>query len=325
MRSVELFAGAGGLTLGVSQAGFLHEAVVERDEDACNTILRNKANGVAFVKDWPLWPRTDVREFDYAALPERIDLLAAGPPCQPFSLGGKHRAYADERDMFPEVARAVKILRRRAILIENVRGLVRESFSKYFSYILLRLSYPEITRTKAENWTDHLDRLEKLHIRDKYEGLSYRLVFRVLNAADYGVPQRRDRVFIVGFRSDLGIEWSFPRPTHSSDALLWSQWIVGDYWEEHEVGTRQRPKPAVALRGRLERLESEGEPLFEERWLTVRDAIRGLPAPSVSTDLSSDHSLNPGARTYPGHTGSPLDEPAKTLKAGVHGVPRVRP
>ena len=66
--------------------------------------------------------------------------------------------------------------------------------------------------------------------------MQYRIVFRLLNAADYGVPQKRERVFIVGFKKDLHTEWAFPNPTHTQEALLWSQWVTGEYWEEHAVG-----------------------------------------------------------------------------------------
>src|SRR5690606_4497071 len=134
-------------------------------------------------------------------------MVAGGPPCQPFSLGGKHRAHNDSRDMFPEAVRAVRELRPTCFLFENVKGLLRQSFATYFNYILLQLANPLVERAAGESWEDHLERLEKLHTGGKDSGLSYRVVFRLLNAADYGVPQYRQRVFIVGFRSDLGKEW----------------------------------------------------------------------------------------------------------------------
>jgi DNA (cytosine-5)-methyltransferase 1 len=187
MRSLELFAGAGGLALGVAGAGFRHEAVVERDQNACGTIRENNQRGVI---DWPLF-ETDVRKFDYSAYGEGIDLLAGGPPCQPFSIGGKHRGYNDTRNLFPETIRAVRELKPRAVLFENVKGLLRESFAKYFEYILLQIAYPELEHKPGEEWVSHLSRLEKHHTSGKHDGLSYQVVFRLLNAADYGVPQRR--------------------------------------------------------------------------------------------------------------------------------------
>jgi DNA (cytosine-5)-methyltransferase 1 len=320
MRAVELFCGAGGLALGLSRAGFHHLLVTDRDKHSCDTIRENQRRGVEHVSAWPL-RETDVRALDYREIPEGLDLLAGGPPCQPFSLGGKHRGYRDDRDMFPEVARAVRAIRPCALLIENVRGLVRPTFAKYFSYILLQLTYPEIAAKQGEQWTDHLARLERHHTKGRPGGLYYRVVHRVLNAADYGVPQHRERVVIVAFRADLGLEWSFPNPTHSRAALLRDQWITGDYWERHRVPRRSRPEAPRPPRARLDQLRDP--PLTPARpWRTVRDALADLPEPlDRDHPRAHNHRLMPGARPYPGHTGSPRDWPAKTLKAGDHGVP----
>ena len=322
MRSVELFTGAGGLALGIEAAGFHHDTVIERNKYCCYTIQQNQSRGFKPLKGWRLYSG-DVRGFDYSEITDDIDLLAGGPPCQPFSIGGKHRGPLDSRDMFPEVVRAMRELKPRAVLIENVRGLLRESFAKYFEYVTLQMRYPEILSKPDENWTDHLSRLERHYTKGREKGLHYNIVFRPLNAANYGVPQKRERVIIVGFRSDLGVEWSFPNATHSLDALLRDQWVSGDYWERHKVPRRKR-LGADRYKERIERLRAE-QTLFEpeERpWRTVRDAIADLPDPEhghCSGFFNHDH--NPGARSYTGHTGSPLDEPAKTLKAGDHGVP----
>ncbi len=321
MRSVELFAGAGGLAMGLSDAGFTHEAVVEWDRYACDTIRENQRLGVASVVNWPLY-ETDVRTFDYSDIGEDLDLVAGGPPCQPFSLGGRHRAWNDERDMFPEMVRAIRELKPRAVIVENVKGLLRQSFARYFEYIILQISYPEIILKKDEEWSDHLSRLERHHLHGQKDGLYYRVVFRLLNAADYGVPQKRERVVIVGFRQDLETEWSFPKATHSMDALLWDQWVSGNYWDRHEVSRKHRPDTPPKLRNRLQRLGT----LFPPRelpWATVRDAVLDLPDPEqpAYSEEVPNHKFNPGARSYHGHTGSPLDVPAKTLKAGDHGVP----
>jgi DNA (cytosine-5)-methyltransferase 1 len=317
MRSIELFAGAGGLALGVDRAGFKHEAVVELNRNACGTIRQNNERGVIH---WPLF-EADVRQIDYGEYQRNIDLLAGGPPCQPFSIGGKHKGYDDARDMFPEAARAVRELRPRVVLFENVKGLLRASFAKYFEYVILQLSYPEIVRSQSESWSDHLGRLEKYHTCGKRDSLQYHVVYRLLNAADYGVPQRRERVVIVGFRSDLKMEWSFPEPTHSQDSLLRDKWVTGEYWERHRVAKKDRP---VAPPDTSQLLSKLGwfAPL-EKPWLTVRDAISDLPDPSKpgATSNALNHRLIPGARAYKGHTGSLLDEPSKTLKAGDHGVP----
>jgi DNA (cytosine-5)-methyltransferase 1 len=166
--------------------------------------------------------------------------------------------------------------------------------------------------------------LERQHTKGKVQGLRYNVIFQPLNAANYGVPQKRERVIIVGFRSDLGIEWSFPTGTHTQDALLRDQWITGEYWERHAIPRRQRPAVPSRIGPRIQRLKSE-QSLFaadEQPWHTVRDAIHDLPDPEHDDCAGvANHAHNPGARSYTGHTGSVLDEPAKTLKAGDHGVP----
>src|SRR5262249_3492688 len=154
LRSVELFTGAGGLALAIEKAGFHHDTVVERDKDCCRTIRENQARGFKPLNGWRLFSG-DVRDFDYSEVKGDIDLLAGGAPCQPFPIGGKHKADRDRRDMFPEVVRAVRELRPRAILVENVKGLTRKTFANYFSYIVLQLSHPEIVRGESEDWTEH--------------------------------------------------------------------------------------------------------------------------------------------------------------------------
>ena len=320
MRSVELFAGAGGLAMGVSQAGFRHEAVLERNTDACDTIRENQRRKVAPVVHWPLFER-EVEKFDFSVIPDGLDLLSGGPPCQPFSLGGKHRAHKDERDMFPATVRIVRQLRPRAFLFENVKGLKRASFARYFEYIRLQLMYPEITGRYAEDWTAHLARLERYHTKGRHDGLCYRVLVDTLNTANFGVPQKRERVIIVGFRSDIHQAWSFPEVTHSQDALLHSQWVTGEYWDRHEVSRRSRPAMPERLTTRIHQLRDSLFLPIEHPWLTVRDAIADLPDPQKSGSAVQNHQLIPGARVYAGHTGSRLDEPAKVLKAGDHGVP----
>lgn len=323
MKSVELFAGAGGLAMGVSLAGFESLAIIERDKWACDTIRENQQRGFPVVQGWPLW-EGDVREYDWDSMPEGIDLLAGGPPCQPFSMGGRHKAFGDARDMFPATVDIVRRLCPKAFVIENVKGITRSSFANYYQYILLQLEFPEVVRRDGETWPDHLKRLQEektsgaLHLN----GLTYNVVPTLVNAADYGVPQKRERVFIVGFRADLGIEWSFPKSTHSLDSLLRSQWITGDYWERHRIANSYRPNVPDRLLGRVRRLASELIPSDEKPWRTVRDALQDVPDPRRAGARNFlNHQFQDGARVYPGHTGSPLDLPAKTLKAGDHGVP----
>lgn len=322
LKSIELFTGAGGLALGLEKAGWHHEALIERNQDACSTIRLNESRGHDLVRNWRLFAN-DVRDISYQALAQDIDMVAGGPPCQPFSLGGKHGAHQDRRDMFPEAVRAVRELRPRCFLFENVKGLLRQSFASYFHYIVLQLSYPLIARRENEEWPAHLSRLERVHTGGKPTGLSYKVVYRLLDAADYGVPQHRHRVFIVGFRSDMGKEWSFPEATHSYDALLWEQWVTGSYWDEHKIAKKSRPALAKRLRPRVERLAADYSLLPPPglRCRTVRDALAGLPDPRDDRLGMANHEYRGGARPYPGHTGSLLDEPSKALKAGDHGVP----
>src|SRR5271163_4926295 len=160
MLSVELFAGAGGLGMGLALAGFKSDLVIEWDRWACDTIRENQERGFPLVEDWPLHAG-DVRTFDYGSLIERVDIVAGGPPCQPFSICGKHAANADERDMFPATVDVVRKLCPRAFIVENVRGLTRSAFANYFQYVLLQFEFPEIVRLAGEMWGDHLRRLQR--------------------------------------------------------------------------------------------------------------------------------------------------------------------
>jgi DNA (cytosine-5)-methyltransferase 1 len=320
LASIELFAGAGGLALGFSNQGVAHRAVVEWNKHACDTIRNNKAMGVAPINHWPDVTQGDVCEFDYSQL-RGLDLVTGGPPCQPFSMGGKHGGFLDGRDMFPQAVRAVREVRPRAFVFENVRGLTRVAFKEYFDYIQLQLACPWDEKQPGEEWFDHRERLarSKKHSREP----EYRVEATLVNAANYGVPQKRMRVFIVGFRDDVQPGWTFPVTTHSHDALLVSQWGTGEYWERHKVAQSARPPRPKGIELKLKKLMEAGPLSAGLPWQTVRDAIADLPDPERFPDreLVQAHRFQPGARTYPGHTGSPLDEPAKALKAGDHGVP----
>lgn len=320
MRAIELFAGAGGLGIGVSRAGFKTEHVIERDRYCCDTLRENKSLKLAPITDWPLF-EGDIREFDFRKYEGKLELVSGGPPCQPFSVGGKHRAHDDSRDMFSEAVRAVRQCRPQAFIFENVKGLTRSTFANYYECIYLQMSYPDLERRVNEKWTDHLVRLERHHTgKRQARGLEYRVVRRVLNAANHGVPQKRERVFFVGFRSDLGIEWHFPDATHSLDRLIWDQCQTMEYWERHKVANSKRFVP-IAFNQRVKRIVDEPGKLA---WRTVRDTIGDLPDPRnhpLLARMHFNHVFQPGAKIYPGHTGSRIDEPAKTLKAGVHGVP----
>jgi len=153
------------------------------------------------------------------------------------------------------------------------------------------------------------------------EELSYKVQYKLLNAADYGVPQTRERVVIVGIRSDIDARWIYPEPTHSQDRLLWDKYVTLDYWKRHGIQYAM----TIDDKNIADRLYQRYG-IFEPRgaaWNTVRDAIYFLP-PAQSQNAISDHEFRDGARAYYGHTGSEIDLPAKTLKAGGHGVPAVK-
>ena len=312
--------------MGVSMAGFQSQAVVEWDRWACDTIRQNQQRGHPLVAGWPLFEgdvRNWARDLAASCLAQPRDLVAGGPPCQPFSMGGKHQAFNDERDMFPTTVDVIRRLKPRAFIVENVKGLTRSAFHNYFQYIQLQLEFPDLQRRVDDSWVDHHAKLQafKTAKRRSTTGLSYRLAVTLVNAANYGVAQKRERVFIVGFRSDQDVRWSFPAETHSLDALLHDQWVSGEYWDRHSVPKSRRPNLSEAQAKVVAKLKGLGLPKTRHAWLSVRDALRGLPEPDERERGIHNHRLQLGARSYPGHTGSPLDLPAKTLKAGDHGVP----
>jgi len=317
LKAIELFAGAGGLGMGVSKAGFKPVRIVEWDRWCCDTINLNRRAGVKEVASWPEPKFDDVRLVDFKSLAGKVDIVTGGPPCQPFSLGGKHRGFDDDRDMWPQAVRVIRETRPDAFIFENVKGLKRAAFTTYFSYIELQLHHPGIQRKPDEDWRDHLGRLQQHHTSNTNVEPEYRVLVEVLNAANYGVPQRRERVVFVGFRSSLGVRWSFPTETHSLDALLWDIHRTGDYWDRHRVPFKERNLD-IRLECRADALHRRPD---TRPWRTVRDALHDMPDPRQVEHEFKNHRFQPGARTYPGHTGSPFDLPAKTLKAGVHGVP----
>lgn len=305
MRSLEIFSGAGGLAKGLELAGFEHASFVEFNKDACASLRENFDPKIVF--------HGDIADFDLTTLDE-IDIVAGGPPCQPFSLGGKHKAHQDSRDMFPYAIRAIEHLQPKAFFFENVKGLLRASFSEYFSYIILQLTYPQFRILEFEDWSQHLARLKKLSPA-QYDGVRYHVQYKLVNAADFGVPQKRERVVIIGIRADLNLHWNFPAPTHSEDRLNWDKFVTGEYWVRHNLPIKQnlsREKYLISRYGVF--------PPQELPWQTVRDCLVGVPNPTDPHDIA-DHISKGGAKTYPGHTGSEIDQPSKTIKAGGHGVP----
>jgi DNA (cytosine-5)-methyltransferase 1 len=321
-QSIELFAGGGGMALGLHQAGFEHVSLVEWDTRACDTLRRNAECH---------WPETevwdgDVREWLKATEAEAVgdvDVVAGGPPCQPFSLGGLHNGDLDDRNMFPAALDVVRKFQPKAVIFENVPGLVRPSFKPYFDYVVAQLREPTLTIRKREDWRAHAERLAKPSRAKR--SLRYRVEEpRIINSADFGIPQARRRVFMVAIREDLDLDWNWDgfEPTHSEASLVYDKWVEPVYWEQH--GLPEPERPAVIADDVIHRLKLAGRP-ETERWQTVRDMLRSpeaLPAPvdGKPTPGVLNHIGIPGARSYPGHTGSHIDLPAKTIKAGVHGV-----
>ncbi|GGP12803.1 DNA cytosine methyltransferase [Nonomuraea glycinis] len=343
--AVELFAGGGGLAMAVHRAGFRPLLFNEYARRACETLASNGAQRVP-VEGSPWIPEPgeacpliegDVRDVEFGYLGGRVDVLAGGPPCQPFSLGGVAKGDEDERNMFPQMFRAIREMRPKAVICENVRGLLRPSFKPYFDYILREMELPFEERAGDTTWQEH-DAVLRERILERSEDLSrrYQVVMTPVNAADYGVPQIRQRIIIVAFRADLEVNLErFRRliePKFSEAALIHSM-VDGDYWDRHNVSNSTRERV-------LERLPSV-LPLADGKrpWRTLRDAIAGIegiegcekPLPPIPPEWLdrqehylggfTDHVGWPNARIYAGHTPNVLDRPAKTVKAGVHGVP----
>ncbi|MCG4825667.1 DNA cytosine methyltransferase [Adlercreutzia equolifaciens] len=181
MRVVSLFSGAGGLDLGFVEAG--HEVVWanDNDRDAVETYRRNIGDHIVLG---------DIREMSTDDIPD-CDIVIGGFPCQGFSVANAKRHELDERNqLYKEFLRVVAAKRPKFFLAENVKGI-------------LSIGKGEVI---------------KAIVRD-FEGIDpgYEVDYRLLNAADYGVPQTRQRVIIVGVRKDVGVVWTYPEPTHSRD------------------------------------------------------------------------------------------------------------
>ena len=162
MQTLELFAGCGGLAKGLELAGFSHAGLVEFNHQACESLRENFNPSTVH--------EVDVRKFDFRRY-SFVDIVSGGPPCQPFSLGGLARAHEDERDMFPQAARAIADIAPKAFLFENVKGLLRAKFAPYFDYILMRLAYPASAPNAGETWREHSDRLRDIVASGKYSGV----------------------------------------------------------------------------------------------------------------------------------------------------------
>ena len=248
-----------------------------------------------------------------------VDIIAGGPPCQPFSMGGKARGNLDERDMFPAAIRSIRDVLPRAFFFENVKGLLRPNFKSYLDYILLQLRFPTI-RNSDDDCSTHIDNILR-HSKSIPLSQQYDVQIHLVNAANYGVPQKRERVIIVGFRRDLEVSWSLPSITHSCDSLLWDKYVTNSYWDNHGISPTNEEFAIFAKMKNALSLKYGFFPPELFPWRTIRDALINIPSVGDENHFPSEHIIRDGAREYPGHTGSPVDDPAKTVKAGSHGVP----
>lgn len=173
LTSIEICAGVGGQALGLSMAGFSHIALVEYEQEYCDRLRCNRPEWNVICED--------VRKFSGTPYKGEVDLLAGGVPCPPFSVAGKQLGNADERDLFPEAIRLIDEIKPRAVMLENVRGFLDSVFEEYRTSILKQI-----------------------------EKLDYQVHIKLLNANDYGVPQLRPRIVIVGIRNDQQGEFCYP-------------------------------------------------------------------------------------------------------------------
>jgi DNA (cytosine-5)-methyltransferase 1 len=241
--SVEICAGAGGQAVGLHKAGFKHRALIEIDASACATLRRN----VEGNEEWDGCEviEADLTEFDPAALalePGELDLLAGGVPCPPFSVAGKQLGQDDDRDLFPTMLDLVDELRPKAVMIENVRGLLDQKFQEY-----------------REN-----------DIQKRLEEAGYTICYwKVLEACDYGVPQLRPRAILVAMRSDYAQHFVWTEPEKSELVTVAEALASSMRQRFRQSGSDPQWKGAYA-----ERWESA-----YKKWR--KDAERGTIAPTL--------------------------------------------
>lgn len=174
LTSIEVCAGAGGQALGLEIAGFDHVALVENDARCCDTLRLNRPDWNIVEEDLNLFDGTP-----YAG----VDLVAGGVPCPPFSKAGKQLGHLDERDLFPAALRLVEQTKPKAVLLENVRGLLDPKFATYRQEIL-----------------------------DRLEELGYKGEWKLIQASWHGVPQLRPRAILVALKPEYFDYFTWPEP-----------------------------------------------------------------------------------------------------------------
>lgn len=181
LTTIEMCAGAGGQALGLHRAGFAHSVLVEIDKFACQT-LRHNAEALAL--GWGEIVEGDLKQFAAGRASEfqgKIDLVAGGVPCPPFSKAGKQLGAKDERDLFPTALEIIRRVGPKAVMLENVAGLMGPVFAGYREFILGELA-----------------------------SLGYAAEWRLLNASDFGVPQLRPRSLLVAMKRPMFEYFSWP-------------------------------------------------------------------------------------------------------------------
>ncbi|MCY7708062.1 DNA cytosine methyltransferase [Bacillus safensis] len=207
MEAISFFAGAGGLDLGIRRAGFNIRLALELEQVYCDTLINN---GHHNVRQGNVMNYTAERIRDESNLNnnQEIDLIFGGSPCQSFSTAGNRQAFSDPRGQaMLKFAELVNDLQPKFFLLENVRGLLSAA-----------LRHRPINQ-RGENFppldVDEMPGSALQHLLNIFG--NYNVTVQLVNAADYGVPQKRERVFIIGTRNDLSITYNFPQPTHNEE------------------------------------------------------------------------------------------------------------
>ncbi|MFF2925609.1 DNA cytosine methyltransferase [Streptomyces celluloflavus] len=292
LTSIEICAGAGGQAVGLHNAGFRHLALVELDPHAVTTLRAN-------VRRWPGWGKQraaeiqpmDVKEFLDSPLLEKLglesgdlDLLAGGVPCPPFSLAGKQLGADDERDLFPEMLRIIKKLRPKAVMIENVRGILEPPhvFIDYRRKIVNQLHKLGYAVPKIDsNWS-----LEK-------QNAAMGRIWRRVNARDFGVPQLRPRAVLVAIHRDVTGSADFVWPQRKGDECSVAEALAEsmekrckEYWDKNQYG-------APAVLG-----ERTGKDVFDD-WQEAAEKAKSNMTGGVAPTLVGGSKKHGGADLGP--------------------------
>lgn len=252
LTSLELCAGGGGQALGIERAGFHHIALIDMDPNACATLHLNR----------PHWNvlRGDISRFDGLFLRGKVDLFAAGVPCPPFSRAGRQLGEADPRNLWPAAIQLIKQIRPRAIMIENVRGIMDGRFDAFRSSLLESLS---------------------LH--------GYKAWWNVLLARDFGVSQVRPRAVLVAINELYADAWAWPEPLNIPAVSVGEKLldlIKANGWNGAETWARRATRIAPTIVGGSHRHGGPdlGPSRARQEWAEIGIDGRGIAddAPSAA-------------------------------------------